>query len=217
MPDAPFEVRVQSRSEELANTVSHGLGAVLGGVGLTVMLGACGEDAWRIASAAVYGASIVLLFAASTLYHAVGRPRAKAVLQVVDHVCIFLLIAGTYTPFALITLRGPWGWGLFGTVWGLALVGSVLESVFLGRYPRLSTAAYLATGWVGVVAAVPLWNALSSGGWAWLLAGGVSYTLGVVFFAWERLPFHHTVWHLFVLGGAACHFFAVLHHVVPLS
>jgi hemolysin III len=215
MPDAPATLRVQSRAEELANTVSHGLGALLGGVGLAVLLGACGSDAFRIVSASVYGASIILLFAASTLYHAVGHTRAKAALQIVDHVCIFLLIAGTYTPFALVTLRGPWGWTLFGVVWGLALVGSVLESVFLGRYPRLSTAAYLATGWVGVVVAVPLWDALSGGGWAWLVAGGLSYTVGVAFFAWERLPFHHAVWHLFVLGGAVCHFFAVLHHVVP--
>ncbi|MEZ4234795.1 MAG: hemolysin III family protein [Myxococcota bacterium] len=208
-------VRIQSRAEELLNTLSHGFGALVGGIGLAVLLGACGGEPWRIVAASVYGASVVLLFLASTLYHALRRPRAKAVLQVVDHVCIFALIAGTYTPFALVTLRGPWGWALLGTTWGLALVGSVLETAFLGRFPRLSTAAYLATGWVGVIAVVPLWNALPGAAWGWLLGGGLAYTVGVAFFAWEKLPFHHTVWHVFVLAGAACHFVAVLHHVLP--
>lgn len=214
---AAVSVRVQTPGEELANAVSHGLGAALGAIGLGWLVATTlsGGDPWRIVSASVYGSSIVLLFLASTLYHAFGAPRLKQVLQALDHVAIFLLIAGTYTPFALVTLRGVWGWTLLGTVWGLALTGSVFEVIWLGRYPRLSTALYLATGWVGAIAAVPLWQALSGGGWAWLVAGGLSYTAGVVFFAWERLPYHHSIWHLFVLGGAACHFFAVLHHVLP--
>lgn len=211
------EPRLQSLGEEIANSISHGVGAAAGIAALTVlvMTAAVGGDPWRIVATSVYGGSVVLLFLASTLYHALSHPRAKLVFQVFDHAAIFLLIAGTYTPFALVTIRGPWGWSLFGAVWGLAALGIVAESLWIGRYPRLSTAAYLVTGWVGVIAVVPLWNALPVAAWAWLIGGGLAYTLGVVFFVWERLPYHHTVWHLFVLAGATAHFCAILFHVVP--
>lgn len=217
-PIAVAVPRVQTRAEELANSVSHGVGAGLGAVGLTVLvvLAIAGGDPFRIVSTSIYGASVVLLFLASTLYHAFQRPKLKYVFQVLDHAAIFLLIAGTYTPFALVTLRGPWGWTLLALVWGVAAVGIAFEALYLERFPVLSTLLYLAAGWMGLVVAVPLSQALSVEGWAWLLGGGLAYTLGVVFFVWERLPYHHTIWHLFVLAGAACHFFAVLRHVVPL-
>lgn len=211
--------RVQTRAEELANCISHGIGAGLSALGLTILvvLAAMGGDPWRIVGVSIFGTSALLLFLASTLYHAFRKPRVKRVFQVLDHAAIFVLIAGTYTPFTLVTLQGPWGWSLFGVVWGIAVVGIVFESLWLGRYPVLSTLLYLAAGWVGVIAFIPLSDALPLGGWAWLVGGGLAYTLGVVFFAWERLPYHHSIWHLFVIAGAGCHFFAVLYHIVPLA
>jgi hemolysin III len=205
------DVRVQSPNEELANAITHGLGAALGVAGLVllVVFTSLDGDPWRIVATSIYGASVVLLFVASTLYHWFTGPRVKRVFQIIDHAAIFLLIAGTYTPFTLVTLRGPWGWSLFGVVWGIAVLGVVFESVWLGRFPRLSVALYLAMGWVGAIAAVPMWRALSGPGIAWLVAGGFAYTAGVVFFAWEKLPYHHTLWHVFVLAGAVCHFLAV--------
>ncbi|MBA2322434.1 MAG: hemolysin III family protein [Deltaproteobacteria bacterium] len=203
--------RVQTPSEELANAVTHGLGATLGAVGLVLLVvyTSFTGDPWAIVATAIYGASVVVLFGASATYHWVESSRPKRIFQVIDHAAIFFLIAGTYTPFTLVTLRGPWGWSLFGVVWGIAAIGVVFETVWLGLYPRLSIGLYLAMGWVGLVAAVPFWNALPGAVIAWLAAGGIAYTLGVVFFAWEKLPFHHTYWHLFVLAGAACHFAAV--------
>jgi hemolysin III len=211
------DVRVQTRAEELANAISHGLGAALGVAGLVLLVvhTSFRGDVWGIVATSVYGASVVLLFATSAVYHWLDHPGAKRVFQVLDHVAIFLLIAGTYTPFSLVTLRGPWGWSLFGVVWGIATLGTIFESVWLGRYPRLSVALYLAMGWVGVVAAVPLWRAVPGPVIAWLVAGGLSYTVGVIFFAWETLPFHHPLWHLFVLAGAVCHFCAVWGAVLP--
>ena len=215
---APATIRVQSAAEELANSITHGIGAALGVAALTVLVvyASLAGDPWRIVATSVYGASLVLLFLASTLYHSFRKPRVKYVFQVLDHAAIFLLIAGTYTPFALVTLRGPWGWTLFGIVWGLAVLGIAFEAGWMGRFPRLSTALYLLMGWVGVIVVWPLWQTLPLGGWGWLVAGGLAYTVGVVFFAWERLPYHHTLWHLFVLAGAACHFFAVFGYVVPV-
>lgn len=216
---APSPARVQSAAEELANSITHGIGAGLGVAALTLLVGVASlaGDPWRIVATSVYGASLVLLFLASTLYHSVRKPRVKRVFQILDHAAIFLLIAGTYTPFALVTLRGPWGWTLFGIVWGLAVLGIGFESVWLGRFPRLSTALYLVMGWIGVIVVWPMSQVFPLGGWAWLVGGGLAYTVGVVFFAWERLPYHHTLWHLFVLTGAACHFFAVLTYVLPVS
>jgi hemolysin III len=208
--------RRQTRGEEIANSVTHGVGAAIGVTALVLMvvISALEGDAWKIVAASVHGASAVLLFLASTLYHAFRKPRLKRVFQVLDHAGVHLLIAGTYTPFALVTLRGPSGWSLFGLVWGLAVAGIVFESIFLERYPRLSTGSYLATGWIGVVAAGPLLQALPLAAMGWLLAGGVAYTLGVVFFALDR-PYHHAVWHLFVILGAGCHFVAILKYVLP--
>jgi hemolysin III len=203
--------------EELANSLTHGVGALLavGGLALLVTLAAVRGDARHVVACSIYGAAMVVLYSASTLYHAVTWPRAKSALQVVDHAAIFLLIAGTYTPFTLVSLRGPWGWSIFGTVWGLAAVGMVIEIAFPGRWPAMSLALYVAMGWVVVVAVKPLLSALPTGGLILLLLGGLAYTGGIVFYVWKRLPYGHAVWHLFVLAGTILHFFAVLLYVIP--
>jgi hemolysin III len=208
----------QSAAAERANSLTHGLGTLLSVLALVllVVLAALRGTARHVVGAALFGATLVLLYSMSTLYHALRHPRAKRVFRILDHSAIYLLIAGTYTPFCLGTLRGGWGWSLFGVVWGLAVVGVVYKSVFTGRYRILSTGVYLAMGWMVVVAVVPLCRALPAGGLAWLLAGGCCYTLGVGFYAWIRLPYHHAIWHLFVLAGSLCHVVAVLAYVIPL-
>ncbi|MCU0305510.1 MAG: hemolysin III family protein [Thermoanaerobaculales bacterium] len=203
--------------EELANSLTHGVGALLavGGLAWLVTLAALRGDAWHVVACSIYGAAMVVLYTASTLYHAIPTPRVKRALQTFDHAAIFLLIAGTYTPFTLVSLRGPWGWSIFGTVWGLAAAGIVLEIVFPRRWPALSLTLYVAMGWVVVVAVRPLLAALPPGGLALLLLGGLAYTGGIGFYAWKRLPYGHAVWHLFVLAGTVLHFLAILLYVVP--
>ena len=203
--------------EETINAVTHGLGAVLGAVGLTVLvvLAALRGDAWQIASCSIYGATLVLLFTGSTLYHSFRSPRVKHVFRIIDHSSIYLLIAGTYTPFLLVSLRGRWGWSLFGVVWGLALAGIVFQIFFVRRFRLLQTLLYLAMGWLALVAARPLLASVPKPGLLWLLAGGLFYSLGAVFYLWKRLPFHHGIWHLFVLAGSACHYVAILLYVLP--
>ena len=163
----------------------------------------------------MYGVTLVLLYAASTLYHGVRSRGLKRVLKVVDHSSIYLLIAGTYTPFTLINLRGRWGWTLFGLVWGLSLLGILFKIFFVDHFKIVSTTVYLAMGWVVVIALKPLLSLVPSGGILWLLAGGLSYTIGVGFYAWRKLPYNHAVWHVFVLAGSICHYFAVLFYVLP--
>ena len=203
--------------EEIANSLTHGVGALLaiGGLATLVTLAVLRGDVWHVVSCAIYGAAMVVLYTASTLYHAVTAPRAKRVLQVVDHSAIFLLIAGTYTPFTLVSLRGPWGWSIFGTVWGLAAAGIILEIAFPRRWPAFALTLYIAMGWVVVVAVKPLLVALPTGGLVLLVLGGLAYTAGIGFYAWRRLPYGHAIWHLFVLAGTVLHFFAVLLYVVP--
>ena len=203
--------------EELANSLTHGLGAVLGVASLAwmVTLAALHGTARHVVGAALFGSTLVLLYTMSTLYHAFRGPQVKRVFRILDHTAIYLLIAGTYTPFCLVTLRGGWGWSLFGVVWGLALLGTIFKFLFIQRFPRLSTAIYLAMGWIVLIAAVPLWRALPAMGWVWLFGGGAFYSLGVIFYAWHRLRFHHAVWHLFVLAGSLCHVAAVLGFVIP--
>jgi hemolysin III len=206
----------QSRGEEIANSLTHGLGAVLAVVGLVVLaLTASRYGTTRaVVGCVVFGSALVLLYASSTLYHSVGHGhvRAKAVLRVLDHSAIFLLIAGTYTPFTLVSLWGPWGFALFGVVWGLALAGITLRLVLPRRPTVLFVSLYLAMGWCVVVAAKPLLAAVAPGGIALLAAGGLAYTLGVVFYASKR-PYHHAIWHGFVLAGSAFHYAAVLRYV----
>jgi hemolysin III len=203
--------------EEIANSLTHGVGALLaiGGSAVLVTLAALRGDVWHVVSCSIYGAAMVVLYTASTLYHSITSPRAKEALQVFDHAAIFLLIAGTYTPFTLVSLRGPWGWSIFGVVWGLAAAGILLEIAFPNRWPALSLALYVAMGWVVVVAVKPLLSALPTGGLVLLLLGGLSYTGGIGFYAWKKLPYSHAIWHVFVLAGTILHFFAVLFYVVP--
>lgn len=204
-------------AEERANTLTHGFGAVLSVLAgaVLVTIAARGGDAWQIVSAAVFSAALLVLYAASTVYHAVQHHKAKARLEIVDHAAIFVLIAGTYTPFTLISLRGAWGWSLFGVIWGLALIGVVAKLFLTGRFSRLSTLIYLLMGWLVVVAVVPMTQALPLATLLWLLVGGLAYSLGTVFYHNERLRYAHAIWHLFVLGGSACHVVAVATQVLP--
>jgi hemolysin III len=206
--------RPQTRREELANALTHGVGLALSLLGLPLLVTVAMRhgDVRQVVAASVFATSLVLLYAASTLYHAVPGDRAKQLLRVCDHVAIYLLIAGTYTPFALGVLRGAWGWTLFGIVWGLAAFG-ILHKTLLGfRFPRLSTAMYVGMGWLAVVAIGPLARALPAAGLGWLIAGGLCYTVGVVFYVKGHRPYRHAVWHLFVLAGSACHYAAVLRY-----
>ena len=211
-PDEVFSV-----AEEVAHSLTHGVGLLLGIAALVLMVvfTVQKDSLLLLVACSLYGATLVLLYAASTFYHALPVGRGKRVFGTLDHAAIFLLIAGTYTPFALVTLRGRWGWSLFGSIWGLAIAGVVLEAVWRGRARRLQLLLYLVMGWSVVIAARPLLRGLAPGGLLLLAAGGLFYTLGVVFFVWHRLPFHHAVWHLFVLGGSICHFFAVFLYVIP--
>jgi hemolysin III len=203
-------------AEELANTVTHGIGLLLSITGLVILivLAAMRGNALRIAGCAVYGATLVCLYAASTLYHGISASRWKRALKIFDHSAIYLLIAGTYTPFLLVNLRGTWGWSLFGVIWGLALGGILFKLWFVDHFQVLSTTVYLLMGWLAVIAARPLILLVPASGLVWLAAGGLLYTAGVVFFAWKRIPYHHVIWHVFVLAGSTCHYFAVLYSVV---
>ena len=206
--------RSQSPEEEIANSVSHGLGLVASLVASPFLLvGAVRRgSATDIVGASVFAGTVVLLYLTSTIYHALPGNRAKRLFQVFDQSAIFLLIAGTYTPFCLGVLRGPWGWTLFGLIWALAAVGLVLKAIGGVRYPVLSTCLYLGMGWLAVIAVRPLWLYLPRTGLLWLVAGGLAYTVGVAFFAAERMRYAHLVWHLFVMAGTACHFVAVFRY-----
>jgi hemolysin III len=196
--------------EEAANVATHaaGLLASVVGVGVLVYLGVARGEILHVASAGVYGATLVALYAASTLYHAFRRPEVKRVLRVLDHCAIYLLIAGTYTPFVLVGIGGGWGWTLFGIVWAMAVAGVVFKIFATGRFAVVSTAAYVAMGWMGVVAFKPLIDALPTSAIVWLVLGGLAYTAGTVFYH-RRLPYSHALWHVFVLLGSACHFIAI--------
>jgi hemolysin III len=206
--------RAQSLGEEIANSVSHGVGALAAlAVAPFLIAGAAHRGgASAVVGASIFAATIVLLYLTSTLYHALPRVKAKQVFRVLDHGAIFLLIAGTYTPFTLGALRGAWGWTLLGLVWGIATLGVVLTSVGGFRHPRISTAAYVGMGWLVVIALRPLWLHVPVAGLLWLLAGGIAYTGGVAFYAARRLPYGHFVWHLMVLAGTCCHCVAVLRY-----
>jgi hemolysin III len=202
--------------EELASAMTHGLGALASGIGGAVLItfAALGGDAWQLLSAIVFASTLILLYTSSTLYHSARREGARTRLRVLDHCAIFLLIAGTYTPFTLIALRGAWGWSIFGVVWLLATAGIVFKLFFTGRLHRLSTGMYLGMGWLSIVAARPFLNALSAETLTWLIAGGLAYTMGTAFYHSRRIPYAHAVWHLFVLAGSACHFVAVATQVI---
>jgi hemolysin III len=200
---------VLDRRAELANTLTHGAGAIASVVGAAALitLAALRGDAWSVFGSAVFGATLVILYSASTLYHAVQHPTAKARLKIFDHSAIYLLIAGSYTPFMITGLRGGWGWSLFGVAWALAAAGVVFKLFFTGRFNRLSTGIYIAMGWMALVAIGPMLQRLPGSVLAWLVAGGVAYTAGTAFYH-GRGRYSHAVWHLFVLAGSACHFTA---------
>lgn len=204
-----------SFGEEIANSVTHGVGWLLsvGGLATLVTVAAITGGTMRVLSCAIFGTTLVLLYAASTLYHAVPSERAKQIFRVLDHSAIFLLIAGTYTPLSLVSLGGGWGWALFGSIWFLAAVGILLNTLAHGRWRWLSITLYVVMGWLVVVAVKPLVAALEMESLVLVLAGGLAYTLGLLFYGWKRLPYAHSVWHVFVLTGSVLHFFAVLFSV----
>jgi len=204
-------------AEELANVVTHGIGAVLAVVALVALVAAAMVDGevWKLVSLSIYGTTLVLLYLASTLYHAVQHKRVRLVFKTCDHAAIFLLIAGTYTPYALLVLGGVWGWGLFAVVWSIAAFGVVFKIRCVDRYARLSLMLYLGMGWVGVIAVGPIMQEMETNGLLLLALGGLAYTGGVAFFVWESMPFNHAVWHLFVLAGSTCHFLSIYYYVVP--
>jgi len=209
-----LEERPQSLGEEIANSVSHGIGLLAAVVAFPILVTTAlnrGDQAGTV-GAIVFATTMVLLYLASTLFHALPPNRAKRVFQILDHSAIYLLIAGTYTPFTLGVLRGGWGWTLFGLVWGLAVVGTVFKTLGGVRYTTFSTWVYLAMGWLVLIAIEPVWTLVPKWGLFWLVAGGIAYTAGTVFFMAERIRYFHFVWHLFVVAGTACHFIAVLRY-----
>ena len=206
--------RAPSLGEEIANSLTHGLGFVAFAIGLPILVATAAErgDALQVIGCSVFAGCLVLLYAASTLYHALPLSRAKHIFRVADHSMIYLVIAGSYTPFLLGVLRGPFGWTLLAVIWALAALG-ILHKLLLGmRFQRVSTALYLGMGGLAVVAIGPISDHVPSGGQTWLAVGGLLYAVGVIFYAWERLRYGHMVWHLFVLAGSGCHFAAVLNY-----
>ncbi len=205
--------------EELLNSISHGVGAILSLAGVAVLIVlasfAAHVDPWKIVGISLYGVSLVLLYTASTLYHGIKHPRLKRLFQHLDHCAIYLLIAGTYTPFLLVNMRGPTGWTLFAIVWSLALAGIACKLAWPHRFTVLRVAIYLIMGWLIVFASGEMSASLSTSGIVLLAAGGITYTLGVIFFAISAIPYNHAIWHLFVLGGSTCHYFAVYAAVLP--
>ncbi|GAB4451517.1 MAG: hemolysin III family protein [Anaerolineae bacterium] len=210
--------KLYSLGEEIAHSVTHGIGAALSIAGMTVLLvlSVLFGSVAHIVSFSIYGASLIILYLASTLYHSFQHPRVKRVFKIIDHAAIFLLIAGTYTPFLLVGIPGAWGWTLLVVVWTIALLGISFKALFIGRYEFLSVMAYIGMGWLAVVAAHELFARIPVGGLIWLTVGGIIYTLGVIFYALWKIPYTHAIWHLFVLAGSVCHYFAVLLYLAPL-
>ena len=208
-----------SIGEEIANSVTHGIGLILAIAGLAVLTAFASRlgNAWHVVSCTIFATTLILQYTFSTLYHSIQIPRAKSVLRVFDHSAIFLLIAGTYTPFMLVNLRDTWGWTLFAIIWSLALLGVLFQVSLLRRWQGISLALYIGMGWVVVIAIKPMLAAVAPGGLILLLLGGLAYTSGVGFYLWERLNYNHAIWHGFVLAGSILHFFAVLFYVIPLA
>ena len=207
-----------SVGEEIVHAITHGIGVILSIVGLSWMLfiSINVADPWRIVASSIYGATLIALFLASTLYHSMYASRHREIFKLLDHCAIYLLIAGTYTPFLLVAMRSNTGWWIFGTVWALATAGIIKKLWFKHRFPKVALASYLVMGWLIVVAAPQMAAAIGPNGMAWLVAGGLAYTAGAVFYAVDRIPFNHAIWHMFVLVGGICHFFGVALHVLPV-
>jgi hemolysin III len=212
-------VREQTFKEEIANSATHGFGVILSVTALVVLvtLAAIKGNVWHVVSFSIYGATLIALYLSSALYHGLFSSRIKRIFQLADHSAIFLLIAGTYTPLTLVSIRGPWGWTLFGLIWGFAITGIVLTAFFLDRFRLPFTLLYLGMGWLAIIAFKPLLAAIPLEGILWIIGGGAFYSLGVIFYLWTKLRYGHAVWHLFVLAGSICHFFGILFHVLPSS
>ncbi|MDP8207277.1 MAG: hemolysin III family protein [Candidatus Electryonea clarkiae] len=209
------QIKPQSAGEEIANSVTHGIGAALSVAALVllVVFASIRGDAWRVVSFSVYGSALICLYLASTLYHAFRNERVKRFFKLMDHSSIYLLIAGTYTPITLTVMRGPWGWTLFGIIWGLAVAGVIFKLIFIGRFRIISVIIYIAMSWLIIIAFKPMVSMVPAGMITWLFIGGACYMLGVVFYVWRIFPYHHAIWHLFVLGGSISHFFGILFHI----
>ena len=215
-----FPERDQTRGEEVANAVTHGFGALLAiaCLAIGVTCAAIRQDVWSVVSISIFGATMFFLYLSSTLYHAIPFPRAKSVLNVFDHSTIYLLIAGSYTPFCLVGIRpySPgWAWSIFGVVWAIAIAGIFFQCYFINRHPIVTTASYLVMGWIVLIAIYPMLKAMGVAPVLWIAFGGIIYSLGVIFYTMKHTPYMHAVWHLFVLTGSACHVLAVLFYVIP--
>jgi hemolysin III len=208
-----------SAAEEIANGITNGVGVVFSIAGLAVLTAFASVfgSVWHIVSCSIYGATQIVMYTIATLYHSIPLPRAKEVLRFLDHAAIYLLIAGTYTPFALVNLRGPWGWSILIATWGLAIFGIALQTRLIRRNRLVMTIPYVAMGWLAVIAIKPLVESVAPGGLVLLVSGGLAYTVGTIFYVWRRVPFHHAIWHAFVLAGSILHFFAILFYVIPLA
>jgi len=205
--------------EEYLHAATHGVGVILSILGLSWMLtlSISAGDPWKIVASSIYGASLIMLFLASTVYHGLHGSKHRQLFKMLDHCAIYLLIAGTYTPFLLVAMRGTAGWWMLGTIWVLATAGIIKKLVLKHRFPKLALATYLGMGWLAVIVVPQMATAIGTSGLAWLIAGGLCYTLGAVFYAADRMPFNHTVWHIFVLGGGVCHFLSIVWHVLPVT
>ena len=213
MTKQKYQGKAQTIIEEITNSITHGLGFALSVAALiTLVVDASMEgDPWRITAFAIYGSSLTILYLFSTLYHSITHPRAKALLRRLDHAAIYILIAGTYTPIILISLRTTWVIYLFPVVWTLAIIGVYIKIFYIHRYERLTLAYYIIMGWMALIAVKPLFNSIPIESFVWIIVGGVAYTTGVIFYAWNRLPFNHTIWHGFVLAGSFSHFMGMLY------
>lgn len=203
--------RQLSTGEEILNSITHGIGALLSIAALIILIIIAGRngDIWHLVSFSIYGSTLILLYLSSTLYHSFTSPRVKNLFARFDHISIFLLIAGTYTPILLTSIRGIWGWSLFGVIWGLAIVGAVIRAIYLHRFRKLMVAVYLLMGWMFVLAGKQIYLHLPSISLTFLIWGGIAYSVGVLFYMWRKLPYSHGIWHLFVLTGSMLHFFAI--------
>lgn len=205
--------RLYSAGEEIVNSITHGIGTLLSIAGLVVLIvfAALYGDNWHIVSFSIFGGTLIVLYSASTLYHSFSRPSVKTFFKKMDHAAIFLLIAGTYTPFVLVSLRGAWGWSMFGIIWTLAIIGISMKFVSISRFQRLSVALYLFMGWLGLIAIVEIFSRVPLPSFILLVVGGLSYTTGVIFYGRRKLAFNHGIWHIFVLFGSVAHYFSVLY------
>lgn len=212
------EYRQLTNFEEIINSITHGIGALLSIIALIVLIIVAERqgDIWHLVSFSIYGGSLILLYLSSTLYHSFSNPKIKNLFARFDHISIFLLIAGTYTPILLTSIRGVWGWTLFIIIWSLALIGAIIRSIYVYRFRKLMVGLYLLMGWMAVLAAKPIYLSLSAESILFLVLGGLAYSVGVIFYLWRSLPYSHGIWHLFVLAGSVLHFFAI-YYTMPVS